>query len=319
MDLLLYVPARLVIGLAQLLPLNLVARLGRAIGAIVYFVDGRHRTVALRNLTEAFGEEKSEREIRALAKENFRRIGENFASSIKTMTMSQAKIEKVLTASHVERAIPPDEPKPHKSRVFAVGHFGNFETYARLGSFVLGSRCATTYRGLRQPGLNRLLQDMRNRSGTLFFDRRTGAAKLKQAMQEGSIMLGLLADQHAGNRALRLPFFGRECSVSTAPAVFALRYKCPLHMAICFRTQLARWQVEFSATIPTNEDGKARSVEDITRDVNRHFEEAIRRDPANWFWVHNRWKPAKKRSRKPKQEEGDSAPEVAAAAAADSP
>lgn len=319
MDLLIYVPARLVIGLAQLLPLGLVARLGRAIGWIVYCLDRRHRRVALRNLTEAFGAEKSEKEIRALAKENFRRIGENFASSIKTMTMSQAKIEKVLSARHVERAIPPDEPRPLKSRVFAIGHFGNFETYARLGNFVSGSQCATTYRGLRQPGLNRLLRDLRNRSGTLYFDRRTDAAKLKQAMQEDSIMLGLLADQHAGDRALRLPFFGRECSVSTAPAVFALRYKCPLHVAICFRASLARWEVEFGGPIPTRENGKARSVEDITRDVNLQFEEAIRRDPANWFWVHNRWKPAKKRSKQPMARTAETAPEKAAAAAPDSP
>jgi KDO2-lipid IV(A) lauroyltransferase len=26
------------------------------------------------------------------------------------------------------------------------------------------------------------------------------------------------------------------------------------------------------------------------RDVNRAFEAAVRRDPANWFWVHDRWK-----------------------------
>ena len=26
------------------------------------------------------------------------------------------------------------------------------------------------------------------------------------------------------------------------------------------------------------------------RDVNRSFEAAVRRDPANWFWVHRRWK-----------------------------
>lgn len=279
MDLLLYVPARLVIGLAQLLPLGVVARLGRAIGGMVYCLDRRHRRVALRNLTEAFGAEKSEGEIRALAKENFRRIGENFGSSIKTMTMSQAKIGNVLSVSRIERAFPPEEKLPHKSRVFAIGHFGNFENYARLGNYVPGSRCATTFRGLRQPGLNRLLRDLRDSSGTLYFDRRTDSAKLKQAMTEDSIMLGLLADQHAGDRALRLPFFGRECSVNTAPAVFALRYKCPLHVAICFRVSLARWQVEFSDPIPTHADGKPRPVEDITRDVNRHFEEAIRRDP----------------------------------------
>jgi len=26
------------------------------------------------------------------------------------------------------------------------------------------------------------------------------------------------------------------------------------------------------------------------RDVNGAFETAVRRDPANWFWVHRRWK-----------------------------
>ncbi len=39
-------------------------------------------------------------------------------------------------------------------------------------------------------------------------------------------------------------------------------------------------------------------------DVNRAFEEAVRRDPANWFWVHKRWKPAKAKvtAQKPKAE-----------------
>ena len=35
-----------------------------------------------------FGGEKSPAEIRALAKENFRRIGENYASAVKTVAMS---------------------------------------------------------------------------------------------------------------------------------------------------------------------------------------------------------------------------------------
>jgi len=39
--------------------------------------------------------------------------------------------------------------------------------------------------------------------------------------------------------------------------------------------------------------------------VNRAYETAIRRDPANWFWVHNRWKPAGRRSRRPAVEPDD--------------
>jgi len=31
-------------------------------------------------------------------------------------------------------------------------------------------------------------------------------------------------------------------------------------------------------------------VEDIMSDINANLEAGVRSDPANWFWVHNRWK-----------------------------
>src|SRR5262249_44918908 len=141
-----------------------------------------------------------------------------------------------------------------------------------------------------QPSLNRLLQSIREKSGCLYFERRTDSAALKAAMNGPGKMLGLLADQHAGTGGLRLPFFGRDCSTSSAPAVFALRYHCRLFIAFCFRTALARWRLEVGEEIPTHANGQPRPTADIMLDVNRAFEAAIRRDPANWFWVHNRWK-----------------------------
>jgi len=143
------------------------------------------------------------------------------------------------------------------------------------------------------------MQSLRERSGCRFFERRSEAAALKASMSDTGLLLGLLADQHAGIGGLRLPFLGHECSTSTAPAVFALRYHCPLHTAICYRVGPGRWRIEAGDEIPTRENDRARSVEAITRDINRAFEVAIRRDPANWFWVHNRWKPAKIPSRLP--------------------
>jgi KDO2-lipid IV(A) lauroyltransferase len=109
-------------------------------------------------------------------------------------------------------------------------------------------------------------------------------------------MLGLLADQSAGTHGLRLPFFGHDCSTSAAPAVFALRYNCALCVGVCYRVGLARWRIEASEEIPTHLDGHARPTEAIMRDVNKVFEAAVRRDPANWFWVHNRWKQFKAQS-----------------------
>src|SRR6266566_4195040 len=290
MEQFLYLLARALVAFMQALPLTWVARLGRAGGAVAFWADARHRRVALANLSMCFEQEKSPREIRKLARENFRRIGENYACAIKTAAMNLDSLR-----PHVQFIVPPSltslaaTPQP-PSVVVAIGHFGNFELYARFGQFVTGYQCVTTYRGLRQPLLNDLLQSLRERSGCKFFERRFEAAALKATMNQPGIMLGLLADQHAGQNGLRLPFLGHECSTSPAPAVFALRYRCPLYTGICYRVGLAQWRLEAGEPIPTHEDGRARSTTDIMRDINRAFEGAVRRDPANWFWVHNRWK-----------------------------
>jgi len=243
-----------------------------------------------------FGREKSAAEIRALARENFRRIGENFACAVKTAAMSLEEIR-----PHVEFVAPTLMPEAGGSSpdkvVAAIGHFGNFELYARFAQFAPRYKSATTYRGLGQQGLDRLLQSLRERSGCRFFERRFDAAALKNFMNQTGVILGLLADQHAGDRGLHVPFLGHDCSTSAAPALFALRYGCSLCTGICYRIGLARWRIEASAEIPIRHNGQARSTEDIMRDVNRAFEAAVRRDPANWFWVHNRWKHSKGPSR----------------------
>src|SRR6266850_1905049 len=88
MEQILYLLARALVASMQALPLTWVARLGRAGGAVAFLVDARHRRVALANLSMCFGQEKTPRAIRELARENFRRIGENYACAIKTAAMS---------------------------------------------------------------------------------------------------------------------------------------------------------------------------------------------------------------------------------------
>jgi len=300
MNTLLYWLARLMIATLQALPLPVVARLGRVGGAVAWWLDARHRHVALANLTLCFAEEKSPAEIRALAKENFRRLGESYGCAVKTASMSDGDLEMALAVTGAEKVgQPPPGTKSHWSCVMAIGHFGNFELYARCARFAPAFQFATTYRALRQPALNRLMQSLRERSGCLYFERRTDGGALRTALNQGAIVLGLLADQHAGDKGLRLPFFGHDCSTSPAPALLALRYGCRIFPAICYRTALARWRVEIGDEIPTHDNGDPRTAESIMLDINHAFEAAIRRDPANWFWVHKRWKPGKWKTSKP--------------------
>lgn len=290
METLLYWLARTLIAVIQALPLQLVARIGRFCGAIVFYLDTRHRKVVLQNLQMIFGKEKSAEEIHVIAKENFRRLGENYCSAIKTAVMTPEQMKPHFVFTGAGKILPHEANAGPQSRIIAIGHFGNFELYARFGQFVPIFKCATTYRALKQPKLNRLMQSLRETSNCMFFERRTEGKMLRAHMTDTGLLLGLLADQNEGRGGIRLPFLGHDCMTSAAPAIFALRYKCPLHTAICYRTGLAHWEIEVGDEIPTCVDGAPRSTTEIMRDVNHAFEIAVHRDPANWFWVHRRWK-----------------------------
>jgi len=297
METLLYFIARGLVAILQSLPLPLVARLGRAGGALAYRLDARHRRVALQNLALCFGQEKSPEEIRDIARENFRRIGENFVCAAKTAAMSFEALRPHVEFAGIERLPEKNAGQPPPNVVVAIGHFGNFELCARFGQFRPDYQCATTYRALKHPPFNRLMQELRERSGCLFFERCSDGPLLRAAMQRRGIILGFLTDQSANG--FRGPFLGHDCSTTLAPAVFALRYHCELFTAFCFRVAPARWRVELGEEIPTHENGRPRPTRTIMRDVNRSFEAAVRRDPANWFWVHRRWKIAESKVHSP--------------------
>lgn len=278
----------------RLFPLEWVANLGRAGGAIAWIVDARHRNVALANIAAAFPE-KSSAEVEAIARENFKRIGEAYTSAVKTSGMKLEEILPRVEMVDTDRLTVLGRNAANSNVIVAIGHFGNFELYATLSHFVNGFQGATTYRGLRQPGLDGVLSWLRNQTGCKYYERRRDGAALKADLNARGVILGLLADQHAGRGGAWLPFFGRECSTTTSPAVLALRYDSPLFCAICFRTAPGRWRVEVSDEIPTQLNGQPRDVAEIMRDVNARLEAGVRKDPANWFWVHNRWKPQSKR------------------------
>ncbi len=310
MDQLLYYLASGLIAVFQALPMNGLARVGRFFGGLVYYLDARHRRVARRNMTMCLGNEKSPGEIRELVKENFKRIGENFVCAVKSSSMSFEQLGDRLELVGAEKVFLSSQQAPNASIIIALGHFGNFELFAQLTRGLPLGQLATTYRALKSPAINRLLQRLRERTGCLYFERRTEGAALRNALRNKSLVLGLLADQHSGDHGLRLPFLGHDCNTTKAPAVFALRFEAPLHPGICYRTRLGHWRIEMGDRIPTHENGQPRPLADIMLEVNRAFEAAVRRDPANWFWVHKRWKESKIKGSRATSGPADDEPET---------
>jgi KDO2-lipid IV(A) lauroyltransferase len=268
-------------------PVRMVAAMGRFAGGLVYFLDARHRWVALENLRRCFPE-MGRAERRGIAREHFRRLGENFASAIPTAGLTSSQIEPYLEVVGAEQL----NVNP-RGAIVAIGHFGNFELYTHLTARLPHLSGAATYRALQHQCFDRLVRELRRRSGCLLYDRERDVKRMLNALRAGGVVLGLLSDQHAGRTGARVSFFGHECSTTTAPARLAQRYKLPLFTAICFRVGLGRWRIEVGPEIPAQSGGKLRPPAELMAEVNAAFEKAILRDIPNAFWVYDRWRFAK--------------------------
>ncbi len=109
-------------------------------------------------------------------------------------------------------------------------------------------------------------------------------------LREGKIV-AILADQNAGKDGLRLPFFGRDCSVAKAPAVLARKTGAALIPAFLVREKDGTFTNHTLPEIPIiKTDDVAADIETVTRAWLQVQEDFIRRYPEQYFWVHRRWK-----------------------------
>jgi KDO2-lipid IV(A) lauroyltransferase len=93
-----------------------------------------------------------------------------------------------------------------------------------------------------------------------------------------------------------VPFFGRPASTPRAAADLALRFRAPVVVGTCRRRgprpgdghEVAAVEVAYD---PDAQDREVEAVR-LTGACTAVLEDAIRRNPPEWVWMHERWKTA---------------------------
>ncbi len=259
--------------------------------AFSWFVPGYRRLVR-RNLRIAFAGEKSREDVKQLTAEHFSALGRNFLVSLKTALMPIEEIEKRVTyegREHIEAAA-----ALGKGLIGAISHLANWELYARLPSLGAGIAPATLYQKVKNPFLNRHIEKRRAASGLTLFDRSTGFNGPTEHIRAGG-GVGILFDQHAGDRGVWCPFFGRLASTTNLPALLSLRTGAPVISIGLFRNGPGKWKIvyqppHFPPEKVGGRDARQAAINELTANLNGELESFVRSDPAEWFWVHDRWK-----------------------------
>jgi len=286
MDRLVFAIYRLASAAICLLPLQKIFRLGWFLGLLAYYVAGSYRRLVLRNLLIAFHEEKSMAEIRALARRHFATLGANLLCSIKIPRLPREEIRSLVTIEGLEEM--KADGIDGAGFVFVISHLGSWELFAQLTPIIFECKVGTIFQALGNPYIDAEVRRDRARLGLELFERKEGIVHASQFIRAGG-GVGILIDQHAGDAGLWCPFFNRLASTTTLPAMLALRTSGWLVPAAVYTDGVARWR----CVIGKGMRAEGQSVEAATVSINRLLEQQIRRQPEDWFWVHNRWKTPK--------------------------
>ena len=276
--------------LVALIPLGPALRIGGAGGALAYHLFGKTRRLALRHLALAFPA-MPEAERRAVARRMFVHLGRS-AMEITSIASYDARL-----TAYIREA----DPAPlraalakGKGVVFVTGHLGNWELMARLVARVGAPVSAVAKRG-GDERLMGLIEAWRAGGGvtTLWREDPSTARALLRVFKQGQV-LGILVDQDTKVQGVWVPFFGRPAYTPRAPADLALRSGAPILVGTSHRpTERPGDGLVFEVTeVPYDPAPADREAEvlRITAACQAVMEDAIRRHPADWVWMHERWK-----------------------------
>lgn len=271
----------------QLLPVGFLLRLGRLLGWFAYHLDFRHRSIALRNLRIAYGDQWDEKKIHTVALESFQRTGSNFISYLKLAQMPTEKILKRMEPRGKEILL--ECHKKGKGIILLTCHIGNWEIYARVHKFLPEIKFSGIYQKLKNPLIDQTLQQMRTERGANMIDKKSAWTEGLKKLRDNEA-LSVMSDQHSGNVGIWTPFFGRLASTTNLAGLLAKKTGAPVVPISCRQTSIGQWIVEAHEPVQTEENGVTRDPDEIAFLANQTLEKIISLSPEDYFWVHNRWK-----------------------------
>ncbi|MFA6216725.1 MAG: lysophospholipid acyltransferase family protein [Candidatus Omnitrophota bacterium] len=263
--------------------------LSRHMGLLGYSMAGRQRKIALDSLTTAFGNQKPPEEIRKIAQDCFIYM---IKSGVEVIYMTERPDFLKQRMQLVGKEIIEQALARGKGVILVSAHFGNFPVMlARLS--VEGYKVAAIMRPMKDAKVEKLF--LRNREklniNTIYSQpRKTCVENSIRALRENSLLF-IPLDQNFGTAGVFVDFFGRKAATATGPVVFAQRTGAALIPCFIIRQKDDTHTIVFEPALRL-EEGKTEqeTIEINVQKITSIIETYIRQYPAEWSWIHRRWK-----------------------------
>jgi KDO2-lipid IV(A) lauroyltransferase len=270
------------------LPLPVLYALGRFAYFVTYHVLRWHRELAARNLANAFPE-KSPEERAALLKQSYVNLGQTLAETFWGFGASAEDLAQRVVVENVdvvERFVAEKRPV-----VVLTAHVCNWEWLLPATAAQFGVPIDAVYKPLRVAVLDDFIRETRSRFGgkpipiqSFLFElmRRAGEARA----------YAMVADQTPPKSMEKYwtRFLNQDTAFFTGADKIARFLDAPVLYVAMRRVRKGHYRVRLHVLVePPYDTGEL----DVVERYARRLEAEIRANPADWLWVHNKWKYAR--------------------------
>ncbi|KTD49650.1 lipid A biosynthesis acyltransferase [Legionella quinlivanii] len=252
------------------------------------------KAVVMANIDQVYGDQLSLSEKQHLAKAFYSHLLISIKEGLQLRFMSQKKLKECVEVRGHERMLA--VAGKGKGVLVLTGHFGNWE-FAPLGGILNFQEFQGQFHFIRRTlgnkTIERILFGRYYRAGLNVIPKKNSLQQVCDALDNNHAVIFVL-DQHASlvNRdGIAAEFFGKKAGTYRSLASFARHTGVPVVPAAGYRLPNGKHVLEFYEPIVWQDYGNTQeSLYQNTLAYNQALEKIILANPAQWLWLHKRWK-----------------------------
>jgi KDO2-lipid IV(A) lauroyltransferase len=277
---------RTLFTLLSRLPLASLYRIGDGIFYFGYYVLRWRRRLAAANLARSFPE-KSEAELAAILKQSYRNLADLFVEVLWAHGATADEIRERVTVDNPEVIV--DRTRAGQSVLLMTAHFCNWEWQVLAGNLVLDEPMFPVYKPQRVGAMDAFLLEARMHFGGTPIAHKTLTRELLRRRSETHVY-AMVADQTPTHDELKcwIRFLHQDSAFFVGADAIARILRAAVVFVEMRRVRRGHYTMHVSLiAAPPYERGPSTAV--IER-YAKSLETEIRGSPADWLWIHRKWK-----------------------------
>jgi len=286
-----YIGVKSLMGISAVLPRSCIYGLMRAVSNTFYKRNEKRRKITTENLSNAFPELLDE-EVRSMAKGVYDELSVTVSDILLMLTGRLDMDDMVANYDEALEKLEKIKEQYRNGIIFMGAHFSNWELPPLFASKHGFPMTVIGRKGDNELIDSKIVLPFRARYGNqTVYKKKAGIAMLRTLKQGGTV--GLLIDQKVNKEnGFLVPFFGREAFTTHAVATLKLKADPAIIPISMPRITKGKYRLDIGEAVEYRADD-VDIYEDkllkMTERYNRELENIIRKNPTQWFWMHDRW------------------------------